>query len=117
MPRESLVKIVNDEEEFAQLIKNSQLTIVEFFTWCPPCIKMLPIYERFSKIYTDIQFIQLDVDKFEDLSINADINYMPSYVIYVSGKMTSQRVTGTDSTALRNLIESISNIKRNEMTI
>ncbi|EPS63764.1 hypothetical protein M569_11021, partial [Genlisea aurea] len=42
----------------------NKLTVVDFSaTWCGPCRFMEPIFNDFSRKYTDVDFVKIDVDE------------------------------------------------------
>lgn len=107
-----MVQDIKNAEEFYKLINSKKISIVDFSAnWCPACIKMAPMFSYFSNIYTDIQFLRIDVDNLEEISATAEVNGMPTYVVYESGKMTGQRLMGPNSKDLDSLIKSVSKIE------
>jgi len=102
---------IKTEEEFNKLINARKMSIVDFSAdWCPACGQIAPIFNSFAETYTDIQFLKVNVDNFEEMSTSAEVSAMPTYIVYESGKMTSMRLIGADADALNKLIKSISNI-------
>lgn len=107
-----MVYEIKTEEEFRKLINAKKMSIVDFSAdWCPACSQIGPIFDSYSAIYTDIQFLRVNVDNFEEMALSAEVNAMPTYIVYESGKMTDKRLTGADSDALNKLLRTISNIK------
>ena len=47
---------------------------------------MYPYYEAQSRIYTDIQFLRVDVDELEEVSSWANVSAMPTFTIYASNR-------------------------------
>jgi thioredoxin 1 len=91
------------------------MTIVDYTAeWCPACLQIAPLFEKLSHTYTDVQFLKVNVDNFEEMSLGAEVSAMPSYIVYEAGKVTGIRLTGADSDALIRLVKSISSIKQSE---
>ena len=89
---------ISSVEEFRTLINNSayEATIVDFSaTWCGPCVGIAPYYEQLAKQNLDIQFLSVDVDEFPDISQEANVRAMPTFVVYQNGHLSSERVQVT----------------------
>ena len=104
-----MVYDIKSEDEFNTLIGAKRTTIVEFYAnWCPPCHKIAPIVKEQANIYTDIQFLKVDVDLLDELTAKQDIQAMPTFMVYDSGETTGVRLLGADPDALIDLIRSVS---------
>ena len=110
-----MVHEIRTEEEFNKLIGAKKMTIVDFTAeWCPACLQIAPLFEKLSQTYTDVQFLKVNVDNFEEMSLDAEVSAMPSYIVYEAGKVNGMRLTGADSDALIRLVKSISSIKQSD---
>lgn len=70
-------------DEFNKEI-NKDLTIIDFYaTWCGPC-KMLS--KEIEKIKDDYNIISIDVDENSELSLDYNINVVPTLIIFKKGK-------------------------------
>ena len=58
-------------ENLTDIIKGSQLTLVDFYaTWCGPCKMMHPVLEQLKKELGDsIRVIKVDIDKNESTAM------------------------------------------------
>ena len=84
----SKLRQLHSEEEFEQVITDSnyKATIVDFTAaWCQPCQTIGPIFEEFSKSFSQINFIKVDVDELEDLARSQGVGAMPSFFVYQQG--------------------------------
>jgi thioredoxin 1 len=55
--------------------------------WCGPCKFIAPTFEEYSKEYTDVVFIHVDVDVLEDLPDGADVRGVPTFKFFKDGKL------------------------------
>ena len=76
-------------ENFSDIIKSEQLTLVDFFaTWCGPCKMLHPVLEQIKKDLGDkIRIIKVDVDKNEALSMQYRIQSIPTLMIFKGGEL------------------------------
>ncbi len=55
--------------------------------WCGPCKFIAPTFEEYSKEYTDVVFIHVDVDVLDDLPDGADVRGVPTFKFFKDGKL------------------------------
>jgi thiol-disulfide isomerase/thioredoxin len=67
-------------------ILNDVFPCVLYFTasWCGPCKKVSPDYEKLSNLYKNIFFFKIDVDENNKLSTIYDIKSMPTFFFFKS---------------------------------
>jgi thioredoxin len=76
------------ETQFHDLITHNHLVVLDFFaTWCGPCKVLTPQLESLSKLYSNVVFIKVDVDEFEDIASQHQISAMPTIMFYKNGKL------------------------------
>ena len=74
------------EDEFAKLLADSEITLVDFYApWCAPCKKMKPILEEVAKEMSNIQIQKINVDEHKGLSQNKKVNVLPTFIAYKKG--------------------------------
>ena len=85
-------------ENFNDIIKSGQLTLVDFYaTWCGPCKMMHPILEQLKEALGDkIRIIKIDVDKNEAVSMQYHIQSVPTFMLFKTGEAV-WRQSGTIS--------------------
>jgi len=89
-----MIKLEHDEQ-FEELIKLNDLVVLDFFAnWCPPCKALTPQLEELSQKYTNVTFIKIDVDYFEEIAQSHKIDAMPTILFYKSGILLSDNVVG-----------------------
>lgn len=76
-------------ENLTDIIKGSQLTLVDFYaTWCGPCKMMHPVLEQLKKELGDsIRVIKVDIDKNESTAMQMRIQSVPTLMLFQSGEM------------------------------
>ncbi|AYV83626.1 MAG: thioredoxin II-like protein [Hyperionvirus sp.] len=89
--------------------------VVIYFTatWCPPCKKFYPVYNKFvsdiSKNFDDkINFASLDVDLLTDFCKVNKITNVPT-MLFLKGTTILETIKGTDLDKLTKTVENILN--------
>lgn len=91
---------------YTDLINTEKVIMVEFFaSWCPHCKRMMPIVEEVKEVVGGRAAVeQLDIDENQDAAAEADVQSVPTFIIYRDGKETD-RISGEVSSDV--LIEKI----------
>lgn len=73
---------------YTQLINSNSVVLVEFYaTWCPHCKKMMPIVEQIKELLSGVvEIYQLDIDQNQEVADEADVNSVPTFLLYKNGK-------------------------------
>ena len=102
---------IKSEEEFKNVINENEIVIVNFYTKCfNECSKILQVFDAYSKVYTDIRFVKVDADRFEALSDSFNVEALPTFIIFESGKITNKRLTSNNQYALLEILKSVSKL-------
>ncbi len=93
-------------ENFNDIIKSDSLTLVDFFaTWCGPCKMMHPVLEQLKDdLGESIRIIKLDVDKNENLSMQYNIQSVPTLMLFKNGDVVWRQSGAMSLNELKNLI-------------
>ncbi|XP_073133645.1 thioredoxin H2-like [Henckelia pumila] len=83
----------------------SKLIVVNFTaSWCGPCHQIQPSVAEFAEKYTDVDFIQIDVDELHDVAEEFGVQAMPSFMLLKRGKVVD-KVVGAKREDLQKKIE------------
>ena len=74
--------------EYKELIKSSEVVMVEFFaSWCPHCQRMMPIVAQIKELLAgEVNIYQFDIDKNSQLASSEGAESVPTFIIYKNGK-------------------------------
>ena len=79
------------ENEFYARLNNThenaaEYIFVDFFaTWCGPCKQIAPLLEKYSKKYTNVLFLKVDVDQLDSLAELYQVTAMPTFMMFEKG--------------------------------
>ena len=100
--------ILNNKNEFEQIISNNELVVIDFFaTWCGPCKMLSPVIENVESLIHDVKFIKVDIDKFNDLASQYKIQSVPTLVFLKNGQEVMKSIGYLDEDALIEKIKSL----------
>lgn len=93
---------------YNDVTSSAPVVFVEFFaTWCPHCQKMMPVVEQIRELLDGrVPVVQLDVDKNQDEASEANVQSMPTFIIYKDNKEVWRHVGETDGQLLLDRIQS-----------
>lgn len=81
-----MVKEIKSEKEFLKVIKEGNVVVDFYATWCGPCKMLEPITEEMSEKYSSIAtFYKLNVDEVESVAANLSISSIPTVILYKDG--------------------------------
>ena len=84
-----------DGKNFKEETTNTQLPIlIDFYaTWCGPCKMLSPIVDEIAFEYSNkCKVCSVDVDGCPDIAANFNIQYMPTLVVLLDGKVKETSV-------------------------
>ena len=86
-----MLKHVNNQQEFKELIQNGTVLVDFFATWCGPCKMLSPLLEEISN-ESDILILKVDVDEASALAAEFTIQAVPTLVLFKNGKQVDVRL-------------------------
>ena len=91
-----MVKLVSEISEIP--LKGS--VVIDFFaTWCGPCKKIAPAFEKLAEVYPSIAFLKVDVDESGELVDRYEVQAMPTFIFMKDGVVV-KRIEGADLRAM-----------------
>jgi len=84
---------------------NSGVFIVDFFaTWCGPCKKFAPTFEKTSSDFPNITFMKVDVDRYNPIAKWCRVRSMPTIVMFKDGKKVASKTGAMSYSEFKNWI-------------
>ena len=102
------VKIITDENFDDEVVKSSKPFLLDAWApWCQPCIGFAKHLEKISEDMSDIITVgKINVEEQPNISSNPlAVRALPSFFLYVGGKMKASRVGATDPETMKQWIK------------
>ena len=100
--------ILKNKNEFSQIINENDMVVVDFFaTWCGPCKMLTPVIENVEKVLSNVKFIKVDIDQFNDLASEYRIQSVPTLIFIKNKEIVAKSVGYLDEDALIEKIKSL----------
>jgi thioredoxin 1 len=82
------VREFNDENFESEVLKSSQLVLVDFTaTWCGPCKALAPIIDRLADDYQGkVKVGKLDIDASPNIARKYGIRSVPTVMVFEGGQ-------------------------------
>lgn len=88
--------------------KAARVVLIEFYaSWCPHCHRMMPVVEQVKELLDGRATVtQLDIDRNEAVADYAQVQSVPTFIIYVDGEEQWRQSGEMDGEVLLNKVES-----------
>ena len=102
-----MVRSIATKDEFDALLASNtgKAVVVDFTaTWCGPCQRIAPVYEKMANEFPQAVFVKVDVDQNRDVAAQCGIRAMPTFKLF-KNKSEIAMVQGGDESALRAMVK------------
>ncbi len=74
--------------EFESTVTDNDIVLVDVWaTWCQPCLRFAPVYEKISEKHEDVTFTKIDFDENNELATQFGISAVPTLMAFREGVM------------------------------
>ncbi|WBU38404.1 thioredoxin [Homoserinibacter sp. YIM 151385] len=96
------------EQDFEQAITGEGIVLVDFWAeWCGPCKAFAPIYESASEDHEDVVFAKVDTEAQPGLSAAADIQAIPTLMVFRDGIGLFKQAGALPRPALEEILQQV----------
>ncbi|EFW28003.1 thioredoxin [Actinomyces sp. oral taxon 171 str. F0337] len=102
--------------EFKDTIHGEGITFVDFWaSWCGPCMRFGPIYEKASEANPDITFAKVDTEAERDLAGALGISSIPTLMVFRDNVLVYREAGALPASALDSLITQVRELDMDEL--
>jgi thiol-disulfide isomerase/thioredoxin len=84
-------QLINGQQQLAEVLKVEQRVVALIYaTWCPFCMRFLPVFQRYAQERPDFRLVCDDREAIADLY---DIDVVPAILVFENGKV-ARRLDG-----------------------
>lgn len=103
------VKSVNQWNEIVSMVGDGIIIAKMGATWCGPCRAMLAPFKRMSDEYSDVLFLEIDIDDLPDVADKFEVTSVPT-ILVINGNNIVKRLVGGGSSVLSEIRGAINSI-------
>lgn len=91
-----------------EAIDSSKTVLVEFYaSWCPHCQRMMPVVAQVKELLDGrVPVCQFDIDENSSAANEANVQSLPTFLIYVDGREAWRHTGEIDGEVLLSKVES-----------
>ena len=82
-----MIKHIETKEELEALMKEGDVLVDFFATWCGPCKMLSPVLEQLDQEGFPVQIVKVDTDEALDLAMEFQVQAIPTLVFISEGKV------------------------------
>ena len=102
--------------EFKDTIHGEGITFVDFWaSWCGPCMRFGPIYEKAAEANPDITFAKVDTEAEQDLAGALGISSIPTLMVFRDNVLVYREAGALPAPALDSLITQVRDLDMDEL--
>ncbi|GAA0543100.1 thioredoxin [Paractinoplanes ferrugineus] len=103
-------------ENFDEATSKDGIVLVDFWaSWCGPCVRFAPTYERSSEKHPQITFGKVDTEAEQALAAKFDIRSIPTIMAVRDGVIVFSQPGALPESALENLIEQVEKLDMDDV--
>lgn len=87
------LKLIESKEAFQEALAaaGDKLVVVDFSaTWCGPCKMIKPFFHSLCDKYSNVVFLEVDVDDCQDVAADCEVKCMPTFQFYKKGQKVGE---------------------------
>lgn len=104
------------EQDFQSTVTADGIVLVDAWaSWCGPCKRFAPVYEKASEDHPDITFAKLDTEANQQLAGELQIQSIPTLMAYRDGILVFRQAGALPPAALEDLIQQVKGLDMDDV--
>jgi len=99
---------VTDQDEFAQILMNNKVVLVDFYAgWCSPCRRLKPVIQELAEEYSGrVAVVIVNVDQAQPFIEEYRLLSIPDVRVFKNGKLQKRLVGALDKAPYTEALDS-----------
>ncbi|MFW6597421.1 thioredoxin [Propionibacteriaceae bacterium Y2011] len=103
-------------EDFEKTVSDNDIVLVDFWaTWCQPCVKFAPVFDKMSDKHSDVTFTKLDIDQNQELAGQLGITAVPTLMAFREGVLVFNQAGALNGPQLGEVIDKVKELDMTEV--
>ena len=102
-----MIKHLLSELDFNEFVKEGNVVVDFYATWCGPCRMLAPIIEDLSEENPNIKFGKLDVDQVSQVASRYMIQSIPTLLFFKDGTLVHSQIGFSSQEVLEDTLEKL----------
>lgn len=94
-----------------QTITDNDIVFIDFWaSWCQPCLRFGPVFEKSSETHQDVVHAKVDTDAEQQLSAELQITSIPTLMAFRDGILVFREAGALPGPALEQIIQAVKDL-------
>ena len=96
------------KDSFKDVVEKDGIVLIDWWaSWCGPCMRFGPIYEKVAALHPDITFAKVNTEEEQELSAEFEIRSIPTLMILRDQVLVFAQPGALPESALEELIQKV----------
>ena len=103
-------------KDFNETLDKEGIVIIDFWaSWCGPCIKFAPIFEKAAEEYPDVVFGKVNIDEQQAIATQYGVHSVPTIMVARDGILLMNQGGSLPEDAFAKLIDHVKDLDMDEV--
>ncbi len=95
-----------NEEKLGEIMDSEDTWVLDFWaSWCGPCKKLAPVYEKVSKEVSDVNFGKVNMEEHQELGGKMGVRALPTLLVIKNGQEVARQTGAMTEPQLKKWVE------------